>query len=178
MSGSPFRRAWSKAASSPWTRTPPCSQSVIALQYNPDSLTRTLQIQAVQGAQDGDARRCAAAARAGDRDHQGRSRTRCRPTSSNFPSQFPLAVAVRPASATGAAGDAGQSDRRDAAGRRQHGQRRHARDHSAGAAAHALRLEHESRGAGAAHRLLHHRRSVRSQPQSDSRQGQPRACGC
>ena len=28
-------------------------QSVIALQYNPDSLTRTLQIQAVQGAQDG-----------------------------------------------------------------------------------------------------------------------------
>lgn len=28
-------------------------QSVIALQYNPDSLTRTLQIQAVQGSQDG-----------------------------------------------------------------------------------------------------------------------------
>ncbi len=28
-------------------------QSVIALQYNPDSLTRTLQIQAIQGAQDG-----------------------------------------------------------------------------------------------------------------------------
>jgi len=28
-------------------------QSVIALQYNPDSLSRTLQIQAVQGAQDG-----------------------------------------------------------------------------------------------------------------------------
>src|ERR1700741_2997227 len=28
-------------------------RSVIALQYNPDSLTRTLQIQAVQGAQDG-----------------------------------------------------------------------------------------------------------------------------
>lgn len=28
-------------------------QSVIALQYNPDSLTRTLQIQAVQGGQDG-----------------------------------------------------------------------------------------------------------------------------
>src|SRR5215471_2285754 len=28
-------------------------QSVIALQYNPDSLTRSLQIQAVQGAQDG-----------------------------------------------------------------------------------------------------------------------------
>src|SRR5499427_10250277 len=28
-------------------------QSVIALQYNPDTLTRTLQIQAVQGAQDG-----------------------------------------------------------------------------------------------------------------------------
>src|SRR5580704_18928516 len=28
-------------------------QSVIALQYNPDSLSRTLQIQAVQGGQDG-----------------------------------------------------------------------------------------------------------------------------
>src|SRR5271166_6388636 len=28
-------------------------QSVIALQYNPDSLTRSLQIQAVQGGQDG-----------------------------------------------------------------------------------------------------------------------------
>jgi len=28
-------------------------QSAIALQYNPDSLTRTLQIQAMQGAQDG-----------------------------------------------------------------------------------------------------------------------------
>jgi hypothetical protein len=28
-------------------------QSIIALQYNPDSLSRTLQIQAVQGAQDG-----------------------------------------------------------------------------------------------------------------------------
>src|ERR1700730_5927242 len=28
-------------------------QSVIALQYNPDSLSRTLEIQAVQGAQDG-----------------------------------------------------------------------------------------------------------------------------
>jgi hypothetical protein len=28
-------------------------KSVIALQYNPDSLSRTLQIQAVQGAQDG-----------------------------------------------------------------------------------------------------------------------------
>jgi len=29
------------------------AKSVIALQYNPDSLSRTLQIQAVQGAQDG-----------------------------------------------------------------------------------------------------------------------------
>src|ERR1700730_16236671 len=28
-------------------------QSIIALQYNPDSLSRTLQIQAVQGGQDG-----------------------------------------------------------------------------------------------------------------------------
>jgi hypothetical protein len=28
-------------------------QSVIALQYNPDSLSRTLQIQAVPGGQDG-----------------------------------------------------------------------------------------------------------------------------
>lgn len=28
-------------------------KSVIALQYNPDSLSRTLQIQAVQGGQDG-----------------------------------------------------------------------------------------------------------------------------
>jgi len=31
----------------------PALRSVIALQYNPDSLSRTLQIQAVQGAQDG-----------------------------------------------------------------------------------------------------------------------------
>ena len=44
--------------------------NVIALQYNPDSLSRSMQIQSMPGSQDGDARGCAAAARPRDRDHQ------------------------------------------------------------------------------------------------------------
>ena len=88
--------------------------SVIALQYNPDSLSRSLQIQAVPGGAGRCARRCAAAARSGDRDHQAGSRT-----GRDRPAGVPHAVsddcAVRAASAARAVGDAGQPDGRDAA---------------------------------------------------------------
>ena len=61
--------------------------------------------------------RCAAPARPGDRDHQARGRARRhRPARVSQP--VSARRAVRPAAAARAAGDAGQPDRRDAAGRR------------------------------------------------------------
>lgn len=66
-------------------------QSVIALQYNPDSLTRTLQIQAVQGGQDGvrvDALRLRGPAVENIKLEAEMDAT----DQLEFPSQFPLAV--------------------------------------------------------------------------------------
>ena len=53
MSVSPISPRLVKAGIVTMDRDTSTVQSVIALQYNPDSLTRTLQIQAVQGSQDG-----------------------------------------------------------------------------------------------------------------------------
>ena len=53
MSASPISPRLVKAGIVTMDRDTSTVQSVIALQYNPDSLTRTLQIQAVQGSQDG-----------------------------------------------------------------------------------------------------------------------------
>jgi hypothetical protein len=53
MSGSPISPRLVKGGIVTMDPDTSAVQSVIALQYNPDSLSRTLQIQAVQGAQDG-----------------------------------------------------------------------------------------------------------------------------
>jgi len=66
-------------------------QSVIALQYNPDSLTRTLQIQSVQGAQDGT--RVDALRLRGPAVETIKLEAELDATDQlEFPSQFPLAV--------------------------------------------------------------------------------------
>ena len=44
--------------------------SVIALQYNPSFLSRSLQIQSTPGGQDGDPSRCPPPPRSGDRNDQ------------------------------------------------------------------------------------------------------------
>ena len=136
-------------------------KSVIALQYNPDSLSRTLQIQAVQGGQDGT--RVDALRLRGPAVETIKLDAELDATDQlEFPSQFPLAVQLGLHPQLAQLEMLINPDGRDAAGRRQHGQRRHARDHSAGAAAHAVRLEQEPRRAGAAHRFLDHRRGLRS----------------
>ena len=118
-------------------------KSVIALQYNPDSLSRTLQIQAVQGGQDGtrvDALRLRGPAVETIKIDAELDAT----DQLELPDAVSARGATRSASATGATGDAGQSHGRDPDGRRQHGQRRHAGDHSAGTAAHVVRLEQDA----------------------------------
>ena len=85
-------------------------QSVIALQYNPDSLTRTLQIQAVPGGQDGvrvDALRLRGPAVETIKLEAELDAT----DQLEFPDAVSHRRAVRLAAATGATGDAGQSRR-------------------------------------------------------------------
>ena len=89
-------------------------QSVIALQYNPDSLSRTLQIQAVPGGSDGvrvDALRLRGPAIETIKLEAELDAT----DQLEFPVAIPGRRAVRIASATGAAGDAGESHGGDAA---------------------------------------------------------------
>ena len=89
-------------------------KSVIALQYNPDSLSRTLQIQAVQGGQDGT--RVDALRLRGPAVETIKLDAELDATDQlEFPNQFPLAVQFGLAAAVGAAGDAGQSHGRDLA---------------------------------------------------------------
>ena len=95
-------------------------QSVIALQYNPDSLSRTLQIQALQGGQDG--MRVDVLRLRGPAVETIKIEAELDATDQlESPTQFPHRGAAWSASATGATGDAGQSNGRDADGRRQHG---------------------------------------------------------
>ena len=152
-------------------------KSVIALQYNPDSLTRTLQIQAMPGGQDGvrvDALRLRGPA---SRNDQARSRTR-RDRSARVSQTIPHRCPVRPASPARAAGDAGQSD----ASRR-------CRPTTAMANAGTLEiipLEQPltlfvwSKSRVVPVRLTEfsdHRRSLRPAAESDSREGQPGHAG-
>ena len=152
-------------------------QSVIALQYNPDSLSRSLQIQPFPAAADGvrvDALRLRGPAIETIKVEAELDAT----DQLEFPTQYPNAVQyglhpqlaqlemlINPTVETPAR-------------RRRHGHGRHARNHPARAAADAVRLEREPRGPGAPHRVLDHRRSLRSQPESDPRQGQRSACAC
>src|SRR5262249_11473468 len=73
--------------------------------------------------------------------------------------------------------DAGEPHSRNAAGRRPHGERRDVGDHSPAAGAYTLRLEQKPGRSRSFDRLLHHRRGLRSKPQSYSRQGQPGNAG-
>ena len=92
-------------------------KSVIALQYNPDSLSRTLQIQAMPGGQDGvrvDVLRLRGPAVETIKLEAELDAT----DQLEFPKQVPQRGPVRLAASTLAIGDADQSERRDPAGRR------------------------------------------------------------
>ena len=87
-------------------------QSVIALQYNPDSLSRTLQFQALPGGQDGV--RVDALRLRGPPSKPSRSKLSSTPPI-NWNSRIKIRCgAVRSAPAVGAIRDAGKSDNRDA----------------------------------------------------------------
>ena len=152
-------------------------QSVIALQYNPDSLSRTLQIQAMPGGQDGvrvDALRLRGPAVETIKLEAELDAT----DQLEFPKQFPSAVQYGLHPQLAQLEMLVNPTRRDAAGRRCDGQCGHAGDHSAGAAAHAVCLEQEPRGAGAAHRILHHRRGLRPATSIRSAPRSAWACAC
>ena len=89
---------------------------IISLQYNPDSLTRTLQVQAAGGGGRRPRRsRCASRAR---RSRPSSSKPRSTPpTSWSFPTRTATAGAVRHPAAARGAGIAGPSDRGAAAAR-------------------------------------------------------------
>jgi hypothetical protein len=114
-------------------------QRVIALQYNPDTLTRSLQVQG-------------AATEGGDRSEA--LRLKGPPIESikldaeidaadqlEFPEQNPKCRAVGHSSAARGAGNHRVSDQRAVAGQQQSGELRHAGDCANAGAAHAIRLE-------------------------------------
>ena len=147
-------------------------QRIISLQYNPDSVTRTLQVQA-------------AGAEAGQRSEPLRFKGPAVETIKldaeidatdqlEFPDQNRAAVEsgiqpqlavleslANPTSAQLLRVDSDASSR-------------HAGDRAHAGAPHPLRLGQEPDRAGAPHRLLHHRGGLRSGPQPDPRQGEPR----
>ena len=126
---------------------------VIALQYNPDTLTRSLQPKTPgESADRSEALRLKgppvetikldAEIDATDQLEQGQAAE-----SGIYPQLAALEIIVYPTErATG--------------GEQRQGQERHAGDHTDHGAADALRLEQEPGGARADHRLQHHRRSV------------------
>ena len=145
---------------------------VIALQYNPDTLTRTLQVQAT-----GETRRPLAGAAAEgrrDRDDQARGRDRRDRAASTIPrrTRTPSRVGIHPQLA--ALEDARPSARRRPAGERRARERGRARGAADRGAADALRLEQAARRAGARDRRLGDRGGVRRRAQPDPREGEPR----
>ena len=135
-------------------------QSIIALQYNPDTLTRTLQIQAMPGGQDGvrvDALRLRGPAIETIKIEAELDATdqlefpKKNATAVQYglhPQLAQLEMLVNPTVETLIC-------------QRQHGQRWHTGNHSSGTATHAFCLEQEPCSSRAAHRFLHHRGSIR-----------------
>ena len=147
----------------------------IALQYNPDSLTRSLQVQAAgEGNDRSQALRLKGAAietikleveiDATDAlEFPKREPDRGRASGSTLSSRL-LEGLVHAA-------------RRRAAGQRRSDRRGRARDPAARVAADAVRLEQAARRAGADHRSQHHRGGVRRRAQPDPREGRASGCG-
>ena len=146
---------------------------VIALQYNPDTLTRTLQVQAT-AATAATAREALRLKGAGDRDDQARGRDRRDRPARATPTQNPDAVAlgIQPQLAALEALVHPRAD--DLQANDALAARRHARDAAARGAADAVRLEQAARRAGARHRPVDHRGGVRRRAQPDPREGHPR----
>ena len=149
---------------------------MIALQYNPDTLTRTLQVQATGETGDrSQALRLKGAAvetikleaeiDATDRLERPRRRTRDAVELGIHPQLAALEALVQPR-----ADDLQANDALAGAGR--------ARGAAARGAADALRLEQAARRAGARHRPVDHRGGVRRRAQPDPREGLRSACGC
>ena len=148
----------------------------IALQYNPDTLTRTLQVQATSGEGSGDRSRGAAAARA-PRSRRSSSRPRSTPTDAlDDPDANPDAVelgihpqlAALEALVHPRADDLQANDALAGPGR--------ARGAAARGAADAVRLEQAARRPGPRHRPVGHRGGLRRRAEPDPRQGVASAC--
>ena len=148
---------------------------IIALQYNPETLSRTLQ---VQGTGEGGGQRSEALRLKGPagRDDQARGRDR-RHRPARVSGAEPAGRRIRHLPAARRAGDDHLSDERAAAAQRRAGRRRHAGDRADGGAADAVHLEQEPHRAGPDHRIQRHRGGVRRCPQPDPRQGEPRHAG-
>ena len=149
-----------------------CSASS-SLQYNPDTLTRTLQVQAA-GGEGGD--RSEALRLKGPPVETIKLDAEIDATDQlEFPDQNRAAVELGIQPQLAALETLVYPTERAAASRTTAWRsRRHARDRADGGAADAVRLEQEPHRAGAAHRLQHHRGGVRPGAQPDPRQGQPR----
>ena len=145
---------------------------IVSLQYNPESLTRTLQIQSAGGEGGQRSEPLPLQGRGGGDDQARRRDRRGRPARVSR-SASRRGRARHPAAARGA-GSARASIERAARRGRPPGGERHARDRADGGAAHALRVEQDPHRPGPAHRLQHHRGSVRSGAQPDPREGEPR----
>ena len=145
---------------------------VIVLQYNPDTLNRTLQVQGA-GGEGGD--RLEALRLKGppietiklDAEIDAADQL-------ELPDEQRRHRAVRDLPAPGRARDDRLPDDGRPSERERPRRRRHPRDRADRGAALALRLEREPRPPGPHHRVLDRRGGVRHQPQPDPREGQPR----
>ena len=146
----------------------------IMLQYNPDTLTRSLKPQAV--GEQPDRTRDPPPQGPADRDHQGRRRDRRHRPARTPPDPVAISLGIQPQLSAlellvyPASVDA---DRQRGAVTA-----RHDRDPADGLGADRVRLERAAHHAGAHHRPGHHRGGVRPPAQPDPRQGVARACGC
>ena len=144
---------------------------VIALQYNPDTLTRTLQPQAVTGEGPGPLGRAPTQGPA-DRDDQARRRDRRdrRPRASRRASGR---RAARHRAAAGRPRDAALPAERAAHREQLAPGGRDPRDHAHTRRPEPVRVGQPARRPGAHHGLLDHRGGVRRAAQPAARQGQP-----
>ena len=149
-------------------------QRLIPLQYNPETLTRTLQIQGV-GPESG--------------PHVDQMRLKGPPietfkleadldATDQLDTGDPLATASGIQPQLAALETVIYPDQYPAPAGERHGPVRDAGDRADGRAADAVRVEQGAHRPGEDHRVQHHRGDVRLQPEPDPGQGQPRACGC
>ncbi len=149
---------------------------VIPLQYNPETLTRTLQVRGTTG-EAGD--RTEALRLTGPPIETIKLDAEIDATDQlEFPDQNATTVEVGLQAHLAALETIVYPSSARAAGQRSPRARRHARDRADGSAAHTVRLEQESRPAGAAHGFFDHGRSLRSAAESDPGEGEPRDDAC